>query len=114
MDRYDIAYENMTLEDVSMILDNRHCAEPCLLDSTNMATCNLNPGPFKRIACILLVQAWNLDKVDKNAEKEPMQPKNSKITYDANLVGDIYPRGPHIAWQGSSVHPNRKPHLRRL
>lgn len=89
VDRHDIAYKNMLPEDARMILENKHCAEPCQLDSTDLAACNLNPGPFKRILCLLLVQAQRFDKVIEKMGKEPMQPHSFQVTCDAKLVGDI-------------------------
>lgn len=85
----DEAFKDIIPEDIEMILENKHCARPCLLDSKNLASCYLNPGPFKRIIYTLLVAAWDADTAHKNMATVPLRPLHFEITCDAKLVGDI-------------------------
>lgn len=68
------------------IIGNLRCFKPCLLgDVDDLFACSLNPGPFKRIMCSFLIEAW---RVNTNFS-QPMQPKTFKVTCDAWLVEDI-------------------------
>lgn len=83
VDRDDKAYKG-DHEMVDRVLWNTRCAKPCLLDE-NLSSCNLNPGPFKRLICALLAAAWDA----KARYSRPMQPDTFQITCDATLVQDI-------------------------
>ena len=89
IDRNDEVYRDITSEDIEMILENKHCAKPCLLDSTRLAHCNLSPGPFERLMCTLLVKAWDADGDSESTSTAPSQPSNFKIICDGRLLGDI-------------------------
>ena len=89
VNRRDEAYKDITPEDEDMILDNIHCARPCLLDSTRLAHCNLSPGPFKRLVCTILAKAWNTDGMSKSTPTVLLQPLHFKITCDGRLFGGI-------------------------
>lgn len=70
---------------VGRVLKNTQCAKPCLLEGENLSRCNLNPGPFKRLICAVLVAAC-----DANTKySHPMQPDAYQITCDATLVQNI-------------------------
>lgn len=85
VDKDDKAYKRNN-EMIDHILRNTKCAKPCLLKGDwTRTSCNLNPGPFKRIVCALLAAAWNA-----NAKfAHPMQPNTYQITCDATLVQNI-------------------------
>jgi hypothetical protein len=89
INRDDEAYRDITLEDTEMILENQHCARPCLLDSTRLACSNLSPGPFKRLMYTLLAKAWEADGVVKSEPTVLSKPSHFKITCDARIFGDI-------------------------
>jgi hypothetical protein len=89
IDRDDEAYKDIKPEDIEMILENKHCARPCLLDSKRLAYSILSPGPFKRLMCTLLAKAWDAGGVNKSTSTVPLQPFHFKITCDARLLGDI-------------------------
>lgn len=67
------------------IISNAGCGQPCLLDETQLAGCNLNPGPFKRLMWAILVEAWKMN----HKFAKPMQPDTLLITCDAFVVEDL-------------------------
>jgi hypothetical protein len=71
-------------EMVDRVLRNTQCAKPCLLEK-DLSSCNLNPGPFKKLICALLAAAWDA----KTRYSRPMQPDTFQITCDATLVQKI-------------------------
>ena len=89
IDRDDGAYKDITQEDIEIILENKHCARPCLLDSKRLAFSNLSPGPFKRLMYILLVKAWDSWGLHESTSTVPLQPSHFEITCDGRLFGDI-------------------------
>ena len=60
VDRADRAYQWLG-PITDNIVNNRACRHPCVLDIDSISECNLNPGPFKRLMCALLVEAWRVN-----------------------------------------------------
>jgi hypothetical protein len=83
IDKDDKAYRRIN-EKADSVLRNTQCAKPCLLEQ-DFSSCNLNPGPFKRIVCALLLAAWNAKAEYPNA----MQPGTFQITCDARTLQNI-------------------------
>lgn len=56
LNRGDEAYNNITPSDIEMILEDKHCARPCLSNKDRSACSNLTPGPFNRLMYALLAK----------------------------------------------------------
>lgn len=69
---------------VDRVLRNTQCSKPCLLEG-DLSSCNLNPGPLKRLICALLAAAWDA----KTKYSHAMHPDRFQITCDATLVQNI-------------------------
>ena len=89
VDRNDKAYHPyhrgpLPVFGLGAVLDNIGCAGPCVLNGDSISSIHLNPEPFKRIMCAILVQAA---KVSPNTLMIPDE--EFKITCDGRLVGDL-------------------------
>ncbi|KAM0703923.1 hypothetical protein Q7P35_008929 [Cladosporium inversicolor] len=83
VDRNENAYKSDNAM-VDRVMRNTQCSKPCLLEG-DLAVCNLNPGPFKRLICALLAAAWDA----KARYSHAMQPGTFQITCDATSVQNI-------------------------
>lgn len=67
------------------IINNTGCSQPCILKKKSISHCNLNPGPFQRLMCAFVVEAWRVIPL----YAQPMQPHKFQITCDGFIMGKV-------------------------